>query len=129
MCDVPSLTVFCSESIECFHGKASKMFFFFKLLCQCLRSLPVQSYISYPTFVVFLCINSYIIFFSASFCVKFLIAGIATSISMHDLSFWFYYIGPFAKFSLCNSCVYNTFTSLRSHSGLRVFVRACTICL
>ena len=30
MCDVPSIAVFCSESIECFPGTASK--FFFKLL-------------------------------------------------------------------------------------------------
>jgi hypothetical protein len=30
MCDVPSTAVFCSESIECFPGTASK--FFFKLL-------------------------------------------------------------------------------------------------
>ena len=30
MCDVPSIAVFCSESIECFPGTASK--FFFRLL-------------------------------------------------------------------------------------------------
>jgi hypothetical protein len=30
MCDVPSIAVFCSESIECFRGTASK--FFLKLL-------------------------------------------------------------------------------------------------
>jgi hypothetical protein len=30
MCDVPSMAVFCSESIECFPGTASK--FFLKLL-------------------------------------------------------------------------------------------------
>ena len=30
MCDVPSVAVFCSESIECFPGIVSK--FFFKLL-------------------------------------------------------------------------------------------------
>jgi len=30
MCDVPSIAVFCSESIECFPGRASK--FFLKLL-------------------------------------------------------------------------------------------------
>jgi hypothetical protein len=30
MCDVPSIAVFCSESIACFPGTASK--FFFKLL-------------------------------------------------------------------------------------------------
>ena len=30
MCDIPSIAVFCSESIECFPGTASK--FFLKLL-------------------------------------------------------------------------------------------------
>ena len=30
MCDVPSIAVFCSESVECFPGTASK--FFLKLL-------------------------------------------------------------------------------------------------
>jgi len=30
MCDVPSISIFCSESIECFPGTASK--FFLKLL-------------------------------------------------------------------------------------------------
>ena len=29
MCDVPSIAVFCSESIECFPGAVSKFFFFF----------------------------------------------------------------------------------------------------
>jgi hypothetical protein len=29
MCDVPSTAVFCSESIECFPGRASKFFFKF----------------------------------------------------------------------------------------------------
>jgi hypothetical protein len=37
MCDVPSIAVFCSESIECFPGTASK--FFFKLLV----TIPVAS--------------------------------------------------------------------------------------
>ena len=32
MCDVPSIAVFCSESIECFPGTVSKFFFFFFLL-------------------------------------------------------------------------------------------------
>jgi len=50
MCDVPSIAVFCSESIECFPGRVSK--FFLKLLVtisllfQWLQLLLVQSYIS-----------------------------------------------------------------------------------
>jgi hypothetical protein len=41
MCDVPSIAVFCSESIECFPGTASK--FFFKLLV----TIPVAYYYYY----------------------------------------------------------------------------------
>ena len=40
MCDVPSIAVFCSESIECFPGIVSK--FFFKLLV----TIPVAPIIS-----------------------------------------------------------------------------------
>jgi hypothetical protein len=40
MCDVPSIAVFCSESIECFPGTASK--FFLKLLV----TIPVASIIT-----------------------------------------------------------------------------------
>ena len=40
MCDVPSTAVFCSESIECFPGTASK--FFLKLLV----SIPVAPIIT-----------------------------------------------------------------------------------
>ena len=32
MCDVPSITVFCSESIECFPGTVSKFFLTLLLL-------------------------------------------------------------------------------------------------
>ena len=34
MCDVPSIAVFCSESIECFPGTASKLLLFLLLLIQ-----------------------------------------------------------------------------------------------
>ena len=40
MCDVPSIAVFCSESIECFPGTASKFFFKF------LVTIPVAPVIS-----------------------------------------------------------------------------------
>ena len=56
MCDVPSIAVFCSESIECFPGIVSKLSF--SLLFQWLQLLLVQSYISGSTFVasIYLCI-------------------------------------------------------------------------
>ena len=40
MCDVPSIAVFCSESIECFRGTASK--FVLKLLV----TIPVAPFIT-----------------------------------------------------------------------------------
>jgi hypothetical protein len=41
MCDVPSIVVFCSESIEYFHGMTSTFFLNFLLLFRCLQLLPV----------------------------------------------------------------------------------------
>jgi len=87
MCDVPSIAVFCSESIECFPGTGSK--FFLKLLV----TIPVATIIT-GTIVHFrfhirrISIHklSYFNFFSASFCASFLSAGIATSISVHVFS-------------------------------------------
>jgi hypothetical protein len=80
ICDVLSISVFCSESIERFPGISSK--FFLKLLV----TIPVAPiitgtivhfrfhirYISVPR-------HLYFNFFSASFCTTFLSAGIATS--------------------------------------------------
>ena len=73
MCDVPSIAVFCSESIECFPGTGSK--FSFKLLV----TIPVAPIIT-GTIVHFRfhirCISIhkllYFNFFSASFCTTFL---------------------------------------------------------
>ena len=84
MCDVPSIAVFCSESIECFPGTASK--FFLKLLV----TIPVARVIT-GTIVHFrfhtrrISIHKLLYFklFSASFCTTFLSAGIGTSISVH----------------------------------------------
>jgi len=81
MCDVPSIAVFCSESIECFPGTVYK--FFFKLLV----TIPVAPIIT-GTIVHFRfhirCISLhtllYINFFSASFCTTFLSEGIITII-------------------------------------------------
>ena len=77
MCDVPSIAVFCGESIECFPGTVSK--FFFKLLV----TVPVAPVIT-GTIVHFRfhirCISIhkllYFNFFFASFCTTFLPAGI-----------------------------------------------------
>jgi len=99
MCDVPSIAVFCSESIECFPGTVSK--FFLKLLV----TIPVAPIIT-GTIVYFKfhirCISIhkilYLNLFSASFCTTFLSAGVATSISVHVFSFlfliiyYFYYL-------------------------------------
>ena len=107
MCDVPSIAVFCSESIEWFPGIVSK--FFFKLLV----TIPVAAIIT-GTIVHFRfhirCISIhkllYFNFFSASFCTTFLSVDIATSISVHAFSslFFNYYIWPIC----CNLyvCVY-----------------------
>jgi len=84
MCDVPSIAVFCGESTECFPGTASK--FFLKLLV----TLPVAPIIT-GTIVNFRihirCISVhkrlYFKFFSASYCITFLSAAIATSISVN----------------------------------------------
>ena len=86
MCDVPSIAVFCSESIECFPGTASK--FFLKLLV----TIPVAQIITgiivhYRFHIRCIYIHKllYFNYFSASFCTTFLSAGIATSISVHIL--------------------------------------------
>ena len=89
VCDVPSVAVFCSESIECFPGIFSK--FFLKLLV----TIPVAPIIT-GTIVHFRfhirCISIhkllYFNLFSASFCTTFLSAAIATSISVHVFSFF-----------------------------------------
>ena len=75
MCDVPSIAVFCSESIECFPGIVSK--FFFKLLVTIPLApiLLVQSYISGSTFIVSLYTKSFILSsfplpFAQHFCLQ-----------------------------------------------------------
>ena len=57
MCDVPSIAVFCSESIECFQNFSLS----FSLLFQWPQLLLVQSYISGSTFAVSLHTNSCIL--------------------------------------------------------------------
>ena len=105
VCDVPSIAVFCSESIECFPGVVSK--FFFKLLV----TIPVAPIIT-GTIVHFRfhirCISIhkllYFNFFSASFCTTFLSAGIATfiSVDVFSLLFLIIIIIMFDKMSICS---------------------------
>jgi len=88
MCDVPSIAVFCSESIECFPGTASK--FFLKLLVTIpvtpiITSIIVNfrfhiRYISVPKLL-------YFNLFSASFGTTFLSAAIDKSISVHVITY------------------------------------------
>ena len=90
MCAVPSIAVFCSESIECFPGIVSKFFL------QLLVTIQVASIIT-GTMVHFRfhipCISIHNLwhftFFSASFCTTFLSVGIATSISVQVFYFLF----------------------------------------
>jgi hypothetical protein len=116
-CCVPSKVVFCSESIECFPGIASRFFLklfvtiplapiitgiivHFKFHIRCTRCTRCTHCISIPKFL-------YFNFFSASFCTKFLSAGIATSISVLVFSLFFfnYYIWPICcNLSVCVYC-------------------------
>ena len=123
MCDVPSIAVFCSESIECFPGTASK--FFLKLLV----TIPLVPIIT-GTVVHFRfhirCISMhkllYFNSFSASFCTTFLSAGIATSISVHVFSILLLIImsGLFAvtSLSVCTTWFHNTVITPSSYTGL-----------
>ena len=102
MCDVPSIAVFCSESIECFPGTVSK--FFIKLLVTIPVVPIITGLIVHFSFHI-RCISIhkllYFNFFSASFCTTFLSAGITTSVSVHVFSFLFLIIsGLFAVTSL-----------------------------
>jgi hypothetical protein len=80
MCDVPSVAVFCSESMECLPGTASK--FFLKLLVTIPVALLITDILLHYRFHI-RCISVhkllYFNFFSASFCPTFLSAGIAIS--------------------------------------------------
>ena len=82
MCNVPSTAVFCAESVQWFPGTASKCF------CKTFVTVPVAPVITGMIIHLFyLC--TYCSLFSAAFCVTFLSAGIATSISMHAFPFFF----------------------------------------
>src|SRR5215475_11971158 len=127
MCDVPSTAVFCSESIECFPGTASK--FFLKLLITVPLAPIVTGIIVHFRFhICYIYIHKllYFNFFSASFCTTFLSVGIATSISVHVFPFLFLIIisGLFAvtSLSVCTACFHNTVTFLSTYTGLGMCV-------
>ena len=127
MCDVPSIAVFCSESIECFPGIVSKLFF--KLLVTIPVAPIITGTIVHLRFHI-RCISIHKILyfnsFSTSFCTTFLSTGIATSISVHVFSFLFLIIisGLFAVTSLFvyTAWFHNTVTSPSSHTGLGMCV-------
>jgi len=109
MCDVPSIAIFYSESIEYIPGTVSK--FFLKLLVT-IPVAPIITGIVVHFRLHIRCISIhkllYFNFFSASFCTKFLSAVIVTSISVHVFSFFVfnYYIWPICcNFSVCVYCL------------------------
>jgi len=103
MCDVPSIAVFCNESIKYLPGTASKCFL--KLLVTIPVAPIITDIIVHFRFHIH-CISThkllYFKFFSSSFCTTFLSASIATSISVLVFSFLFLIIisGLFAVTSL-----------------------------
>ena len=93
MCDVPSIAVFCSESIECFPGTAYK--FFFKLLVT-IPVAPIITGIMYCSFANIeladmLCSTvSSDIFYRVCICYLFL----SVIFMLHDIRFkmpYYYY--------------------------------------
>jgi hypothetical protein len=87
MCDVPSMAVFCKESIECCPGIVSRYF------CKLLLTISVAPMITGMTnhfmfHILWISILRFLYFnfFSASFCITFLSDGIATSINKQVVS-------------------------------------------
>ena len=85
MCDVPSIAIYCSESIEFFSGTVSK--FFLKILV----TIPViitGTIVHFRFYIRCISIhtNLYFNFFSASFCTTFLSAGIIIIIKITSSS-------------------------------------------
>jgi hypothetical protein len=89
MCVVPSTAVFCSESIKCFPGVASKFFLKTFVTIPVAPVITGIPYISGPTVDVSLYIKSCILaYFPLPFARHFSLQ-VATSISTHVFSFLF----------------------------------------
>jgi len=91
VCDVPSIAVFCSESVECFLGMASKYVLKTFLYCSSVSIYyPCIHTFHVPHSLYSIHILLYFSFFSASFCMTFLSSGIAASISVPCFLFFVY---------------------------------------
>ena len=118
MCDAPNIAVFCTESIECFHGTASK--FFFKHFVT-LPVYPITTGIIMHFMFHIRCISIHKLltsFFTALFCVTFLHADNTTSIRTHVfLVFVFIYI-----WSICHPFIICVYPSVPWQSHLHIHV-------
>ena len=134
MCDVPRIAVICSECNDCFPVMVSKFFL------QPFVTMPAAPFITGIILHFMSHVRSvsilkllYFSFFSFSFCTTFLSAGIATSISMHVLSFLFLIIltGLFAVTSLSvyTLWLHNAVTPSCSYTTLGVCVCVCVCTL
>ena len=100
MCAVPSVAVFCSESIECFPGTGSK--FFLKLLVTIpLAPIITGTIVHFRFHIRCLSIHKLLNFnfFSASFCTTFLSADIGTCACFLFFDFNYYIWSTCCNFS------------------------------
>jgi len=125
MCDVPSIVVSCSESTVCLTGIPSK--FFFQLSVTILVVLIIH--FMFHICCLFVHKLLHFIFYSASFCITFLSAGMTTSISKHIFFFLFLIImsNLFAITSLSASLDSLTVSYLHVHMVVCVYMY--TTCL
>ena len=125
---VPSIAVFCSESIECFPGTASK--FFFKLLVT-IPVAPINIGIIVHFRFHIRCISIhkllYFNFFSASFCTTFLSAGIRQILASDMIVqyyyyyYYYYYYCPVISFLLFSNALHQcSFIRIKDHFHKRI---------
>ena len=124
LCDVPSIAVFCSESVVCFPGIVSKFVFKF------LVTIPVAPIITgtivhlrfYNRFISIhklLYFNFFPLPFAQYFCLRVLPH---LSVCMFSILFLIIISGLFAvtSLSVCTAWFHNTVTSPSSHTGLGI---------
>jgi len=125
MCDVPSIAVFCSESIECFPGTASK--FILKLLVTIPGAAVFTGTIVHFRFHI-LCISTHELLYFNFSSPSFLLSAVLSHLPACMFSFFFvfnYYIWPICcNFSVCVYCLIpqHCDISLSSHTGLGMCV-------